>query len=113
VELIKIVRLGAGTLTGIREAVHHVIPEDDLPPDLRANVILSALDKSTSHQPDPLSNPPHVMDDNQQLNEEQVMNGFHAFLISALRHAKVERLLDDELLASAEADLMICGKLNY
>ncbi|CAE6341028.1 unnamed protein product [Rhizoctonia solani] len=49
------------------------------------------------------------MDDNQQLNEEQVMNGFHAFLISALRHAKVERLLDDELLASAEADLMICG----
>ncbi|CAE6476905.1 unnamed protein product [Rhizoctonia solani] len=49
------------------------------------------------------------MDDNQRLNEEQVMNGFHAFLISALRHAKVERLLDDELLASAEADLMICG----
>ncbi|CAE6469758.1 unnamed protein product [Rhizoctonia solani] len=50
-----------------------------------------------------------MMDDNQQLTEEQVMNGFHAFLISALRHAKVERLLDDELLASAEADLMICG----
>ncbi|CAE6497287.1 unnamed protein product [Rhizoctonia solani] len=49
------------------------------------------------------------MDDNQQLSEEQVMNGFHAFLVSALRHAKVERLLDDELLASAEADLMICG----
>ncbi|KAH7342166.1 hypothetical protein B0J17DRAFT_704622 [Rhizoctonia solani] len=49
------------------------------------------------------------MDDNQQLNEEQVMNGFHAFLVSALRHAKVERLLDDDLLASAEADLMICG----
>lgn len=50
------------------------------------------------------------MDDNQVLSEEQVMNGFHAFLVSALRHAKVERLLDDELLASAEADLMICGK---
>ncbi|CAE6527031.1 unnamed protein product [Rhizoctonia solani] len=49
------------------------------------------------------------MDDSQQLNEEQVMNGFHAFLVSALRHAKVERLLDDDLLASAEADLMICG----
>ncbi|KAB5590325.1 hypothetical protein CTheo_6240 [Ceratobasidium theobromae] len=49
------------------------------------------------------------MDDNQVLSEEQVMNGFHAFLVSALRHAKVERLLDDELLASAEADLMICG----
>ncbi|CAE6472438.1 unnamed protein product [Rhizoctonia solani] len=49
------------------------------------------------------------MDDNRQLSEEQVIKGFHAFLISALRHAKVERLLDDELLASAEADLMICG----
>ncbi|KAJ1307152.1 hypothetical protein OPQ81_001269 [Rhizoctonia solani] len=53
--------------------------------------------------------PPHIMDDNQQLSEEQVINGFHAFLVSALRHAKVERLLDDQLLASAEADLMICG----
>ncbi|KAF8595738.1 hypothetical protein BDV93DRAFT_456195 [Ceratobasidium sp. AG-I] len=49
------------------------------------------------------------MADTQVLTEEQVMNGFHAFLVSALRHAKAERLLTDELLASAEADLMICG----
>ena len=50
------------------------------------------------------------MADTQVLTEEQVMNGFHAFLVSALRHAKAERLLTDELLASAEADLMICGE---
>lgn len=50
------------------------------------------------------------MADSQVLTEEQVMNGFHAFLVSALRHAKAERLLTDELLASAEADLMICGE---
>ncbi|QRV89326.1 hypothetical protein RhiJN_17344 [Ceratobasidium sp. AG-Ba] len=43
------------------------------------------------------------------LSEQEVINGFHAFLTSALKHAKAERLLSDDLLASAEADLMICG----
>ncbi|KAG8724262.1 hypothetical protein FRC09_020550 [Ceratobasidium sp. 395] len=49
------------------------------------------------------------MVDTQLLTEQEVINGFHAFLTSALKHAKAERLLTDDLLASAEADLMICG----
>ncbi|KAG9123545.1 hypothetical protein FRC07_014780, partial [Ceratobasidium sp. 392] len=49
------------------------------------------------------------MVDTQLLTETEVINGFHAFLTSALKHAKAERLLTDDLLASAEADLMICG----
>ncbi|KAG8715768.1 hypothetical protein FRC08_010189 [Ceratobasidium sp. 394] len=52
------------------------------------------------------------MVDTQLLTEAEVINGFHAFLTSALKHAKAERLLTDDLLASAEADLMICGKFG-
>ncbi|KAG9098579.1 hypothetical protein FS749_003473 [Ceratobasidium sp. UAMH 11750] len=51
------------------------------------------------------------MVDAQLLTEAEVINGFHAFLTSALKHAKAERLLTDDLLASAEADLMICPAL--
>ncbi|KAG8716379.1 hypothetical protein FRC08_009547 [Ceratobasidium sp. 394] len=51
------------------------------------------------------------MVDTQLLTEPEVINGFHAFLTSALKHAKAERLLTDDLLASAEADLMICPAL--
>jgi len=43
------------------------------------------------------------------LNEDAVMNGFHVFLKNALAQAKLERLLDEETLSSAEADLMISG----
>ncbi|KDQ08726.1 hypothetical protein BOTBODRAFT_118235 [Botryobasidium botryosum FD-172 SS1] len=45
----------------------------------------------------------------ERLSEQDVQDGFHAFLTNALAQAKVERLLDPETLASAEADLMICG----
>lgn len=44
------------------------------------------------------------------LDEEYVMNGFHAFLAHALAQAKAERLLDEDTLASAEADIMVAGK---
>lgn len=44
-----------------------------------------------------------------RLTEDQVIDGFHSFLSSALAQAKAERLLDADTLASAEADLMICG----
>lgn len=44
------------------------------------------------------------------LDEQHVMNGFHAFLANALAQAKAERLLDADTLASAEADLMVAGK---
>jgi len=45
----------------------------------------------------------------QSLSEEQVINGFHVFLQTALAQAKAERLLDVDTLSSAEADLMISG----
>ena len=45
------------------------------------------------------------------LSEEYVQNCFHSYLKSALTQAKVERLLDNEVLASAESDLMITGPL--
>ncbi|GJJ12587.1 hypothetical protein Clacol_006830 [Clathrus columnatus] len=41
------------------------------------------------------------------LSEQQVIDGFHSFLQSALTQAKAEKLLDTETLASAEADLMV------
>lgn len=37
------------------------------------------------------------------------MNAFHKFLTLALAQAKAERLLDEETLASAEADIMVAG----
>lgn len=43
------------------------------------------------------------------LTEEYVQNCFHSYLKSALTQAKVERLLDNEMLSSAEGDLMITG----
>lgn len=47
---------------------------------------------------------------NMPLDEAYVMNGFHTFLANALAQAKAERLLDEDTLASAEADLMVAGK---
>ena len=47
----------------------------------------------------------------QRLGEGEVSNAFHSYLKSSLARAKAERLLAPELLASAEADLMITGKL--
>ncbi|KAI0715756.1 hypothetical protein C8T65DRAFT_643046 [Cerioporus squamosus] len=43
------------------------------------------------------------------LPEELVQECFHSYLKSSLTHAKVEGLLDEDTLASAEADLMITG----
>lgn len=39
------------------------------------------------------------------------MEAFHNYLKSALAQARAERLLDNETLASAEADIMIAGGL--
>lgn len=92
------------------EAMHHVTGGWSAPVKPWLTSSCTGVDKRASHDRRSFSDPPRTMTDNQVLTEEQVMNGFHAFLVSALRHAKVERLLTDELLASAEADLMICGK---
>lgn len=43
------------------------------------------------------------------LSEEYVQNCFHSYLKSALTQAKAERLLDNEILAGAESDLMVTG----
>ena len=44
------------------------------------------------------------------LSEEYVQNCFHSYLKSALTQAKAERLLDTDVLSSAEGDLMITGE---
>lgn len=43
------------------------------------------------------------------LSEEYIQDAFHSYLKSSLTQAKIERLLDPELLSSAESDLMISG----
>ncbi|KAF9457963.1 hypothetical protein BDZ94DRAFT_1227077 [Collybia nuda] len=46
---------------------------------------------------------------NAQLSEQQIQDSFHSYLKSSLTQAKAERLLDVDVLSSAEADLMITG----
>ncbi|KAG8788096.1 hypothetical protein FRC19_007686, partial [Serendipita sp. 401] len=41
------------------------------------------------------------------LTEAIVIHGFHEFLVNALSQAKLEKLLDEDTLASAETDVMI------
>lgn len=48
-----------------------------------------------------------------RLLEEFVQDCFHSYLKSSLTQAKVERLVDTELLSSAEADLMITGMFTH
>ncbi|KAF9442944.1 hypothetical protein P691DRAFT_764734 [Macrolepiota fuliginosa MF-IS2] len=43
------------------------------------------------------------------LSEQTVQDAFHSYLKSSLTHAKIERLLDADILSSAEGDLMITG----
>ena len=43
------------------------------------------------------------------LSEAFVQECFHSYLKSSLTHAKLEGLLDEETLSSAEGDLMITG----
>ncbi|KDQ51445.1 hypothetical protein JAAARDRAFT_199092 [Jaapia argillacea MUCL 33604] len=44
-----------------------------------------------------------------RLSEDYVQDAFHSYLKSSLTQAKVERLLDVDVLSSAEADIMIAG----
>jgi hypothetical protein len=50
-----------------------------------------------------------MIPDEQKLSEQYVQDSFHSYLKSSLTHAKVERLLEPEVLANAEGDLMITG----
>ncbi|KZT22160.1 hypothetical protein NEOLEDRAFT_1138274 [Neolentinus lepideus HHB14362 ss-1] len=49
------------------------------------------------------------MPDSERLSEDYVQDSFHSYLKSSLTQAKVERLLDVDMLSSAEGDLMITG----
>ena len=55
------------------------------------------------------SSPRREIDDDDRLNEQYVQDAFHSFLKSSLAQAKAERLLDVNILSSAEGDLMITG----
>ncbi|ETW83467.1 hypothetical protein HETIRDRAFT_433935 [Heterobasidion irregulare TC 32-1] len=50
-----------------------------------------------------------VYDPHGRLAEHYVQDAFHSYLKSSLTQAKAERLLDVEMLSSAEGDLMITG----
>jgi hypothetical protein len=50
-----------------------------------------------------------VVNDERPLDEQYVQDAFHSYLKSSLAQAKAERLLDVEVLSSAEGDLMITG----
>ncbi|KAJ3796606.1 hypothetical protein GGU11DRAFT_787804, partial [Lentinula aff. detonsa] len=57
-----------------------------------------------------MSSPPHTRTrSGTQLSEQYIQDSFHSYLKSSLTQAKVERLLDADLLSSAEGDLMITG----
>ncbi|KAK0469404.1 uncharacterized protein EV420DRAFT_1257453 [Desarmillaria tabescens] len=43
------------------------------------------------------------------LSEQLIQDSFHSYLKSSLTQAKIERLLDESILSSAEGDLMITG----
>jgi hypothetical protein len=47
---------------------------------------------------------------NLHLSEQVIQDSFHSYLKSSLTQAKAERLLDADVLSSAEGDLMITGE---
>jgi hypothetical protein len=49
------------------------------------------------------------LDSLQTLPESYIQDAFHSYLKSSLTQAKVERLLDTDMLSSAEGDLMVTG----
>jgi hypothetical protein len=54
-----------------------------------------------------------VFDSNGRIHEDYVQNAFHSYLKSSLAQAKAERLVDVQMLSSAEGDLMVTGKSLY
>ena len=55
------------------------------------------------------SSPRREIDDEGRLDEQYFQDAFHIYLKSCLALAKTGRLLDVEVLSSAEGDLMITG----
>ncbi len=47
---------------------------------------------------------------NEQLAESFIQDSFHSYLKSSLTQAKLEKLLDADVLSSAQGDLMTTGK---
>ena len=57
-----------------------------------------------------MTRPPSISTDS-YLSEKLVQDSFHSYLKKSLTQAKAEKLIDVDLLASAEGDLMITGAL--
>jgi hypothetical protein len=55
-----------------------------------------------------MTRPPSISTD-PYLSEKLVQDSFHSYLKKSLTQAKAEKLIDVDLLASAEGDLMITG----
>jgi hypothetical protein len=53
-----------------------------------------------------------LVDGDGRLDEAYVQDAFHSYLKSSLTQARVEHLLDVEVLSGAEGDLMITGALR-
>ena len=47
------------------------------------------------------------------LSEQLIQDSFHSYLKSSLTQAKIENLLDVDVLSSAEGDLMITGMSTF
>lgn len=60
-----------------------------------------------------MSSSTHIHPYSQQLSEQFIQDSFHSYLKSSLTQAKAERLLDADVLASAESDLMITGTFIF
>jgi hypothetical protein len=52
------------------------------------------------------------VDSNRPLSEKYIQDCFHSYLRSSLTQAKAERILDVDVLSSAEGDLMITGTFH-
>ena len=84
------------SLENIRQSVHpFFIPYGHFDPYNRLSL------RMASHARSPSGN---------LLSEDYIQDCFHSYLKSSLTQAKVERLLDADILSSAEGDLMLTGK---
>jgi hypothetical protein len=68
-------------------------------------VSIIIMSRTTSHRHHSDHNDSHI-------SEQVVQDSFHSYLKSSLTQAKAERLLDVDVLSSAEGDLMITGEIH-
>lgn len=84
---------------------HSAYPSSDGP----ASAIRLRFPVTTLLLPSMTSSPHREIDEEGRLDEHYVQDAFHSYLKSSLAQARAERLLDVNMLSSAEGDLMITG----